>query len=127
MVDVLNMVNPGVWMGSIDLNNAYYTIPVLERHQQFLTFAWDKAYYRFTCLPNGYAQAPYIFTKLLKQPFSKLRQLGFRSVIYIDDSFLLANTFQTCMENITQTIALLCSLGFTIHPDKSVLIPTQQL
>ena len=37
---------------------------------------------------NGYAQAPLLFTKLLKQPFGFLRKHGYASVIYIDDSYL---------------------------------------
>ena len=40
------------------------------------------------CMPNGYAQAPLLFTKLLKQPFSFLQKHGYASVIYIDDSYL---------------------------------------
>ena len=85
--DVLN-IKPGVWMASVDLQDAYYTIPVYPDHQKYLIFSWQHKYYKFTCLPNGYAQAPMIFTKLLKHPFSFLSKRGHHSIIYIDDAYL---------------------------------------
>lgn len=67
------------------------------------------------------------FTKTLKIPFKVLRSKGHLSVVYIDDSFLLGETYNSCQKNIDDTISLLISLGFTIHPHKSVITPTQQL
>ena len=90
--NVLQLMKPGVWMGSIDLKDAYYSVRVMESHQRFFTFYWDMAYYEYVRMPNGYAQAPLIFTKLLKQPFSFLRKQGYASVIYIDDSYLQGDT-----------------------------------
>ena len=86
--DVLNIIKPGVWMASVDLQEAYYTIPVHPDHQKYLTFSWQHKYYKFTCLPNGYAQAPMLFTKLLKHLFSFLRRRGHHSIIYIADAYL---------------------------------------
>ena len=37
--DVFALINLGVWMASIDLHDAYYTIPVARDHQQYLTFS----------------------------------------------------------------------------------------
>ena len=34
---------------------------------------------------------------------------------------------EDCMDNIPDTVQLVDSLGFTVHPDKSVLIPTQEI
>ena len=125
--DVLEMVTPGVWMASVDLKDAYYTIPIHTDFRKFLTLIWGDSYYEYTCLPNGYAQALRAFTKVLKKPFGFLRQRGYTSVVYVDDSYLQGDTFQHCLKNITLTVYLLRSLGFTIHPEKSVLIPTQKL
>lgn len=46
---------------------------------------------------------------------------------HIDDSFLVGYTRSTCEQNIQDTVECFDSLGFVIHPDKSVLIPTQEL
>ena len=78
-------------------------------------------------MPNGYGPAQRPFTKIMKQPFRYLRSLGHFSVIYVDDSFLLGETFSECHRNVYVTVKLLEMLGFTIHPGKSVLIPSQIL
>ena len=46
---------------------------------------------------------------------------------YIDDSYLQAATYELCAHNVIDTLSLFHQLGFVIHPDKSVLIPTQRL
>ena len=55
-----------------------------------------------------------------------LRSKGHFSVKYIGDSLFLRDTFEICFNNIRPAPALLQELGFTIHPEKSVLVPTQQ-
>ena len=72
-----------------------------------------------------YAQGK--FTKLLKPVYSTLRQMGHLSVSYIDDSYLQADSYEMCVRNIIDTATLLNDLGFVIHPEKSILIPTQRL
>ena len=125
--DVLNIINPGVWMASVDLQDAYCTIPVHPDHQKYLTFSWQHKYYKFTCLPNGYAQPPMIFTKLLKHPFSFLRRRGHHSIIYIDDAYLQGDSYDACYNNVYKTVSLFQKLGFTINLRKSVLNPTQKV
>ena len=121
--DVLNIIKPGVWMASVDLQDAYYTIPVHPDHQKYLTFSWQHKYYKFTCLPNGYAQAPMIFTKFLKHPFSFLRRRGI-TIIYIDDAYLQGDSYDACYNNVYETVSLFQKLGFAINLWKSVLHPT---
>ena len=58
--DVLDLMKPGVWMASIDLCDAYYTIPVNSDHPKYLTVSWRCTLYCYNCMPNGYSQAPYI-------------------------------------------------------------------
>ena len=49
------------------------------------------------------------------------------SIKCIDDSLLLGEVFEICFKNIRATVPLLQELEFTIHPGKSVLVPTQQI
>ena len=99
--DVLDLMKPGV---SIDLRDAYYTIPVNSDHQKYLTFSWRGTLYCYTCMPNGYSQAPYIFTKILKVPFAYLRKNGHSSVVYIDDTYLQGDSPEDCESNIHNTL-----------------------
>ena len=93
--------------------------------RKYLRFYWNGHLYEYTCLPNGLTTAPRIFTKILKVPFSHLRKRGHTNVAYIDDSLLISNSYSECSVNISETVSLLDSLGFTIHPAKSVMQPTQ--
>ena len=78
-------------------------------------------------MPNGYAEAMRIFTKIRKPPFSFLREKGFSSVVFVDDTYLQGCTYEECYHNVVETVTLLHSLGFTIHAKKSVLTPTQTI
>ena len=68
-----------------------------------------------------------IFKKITKVPYSVLRKQGHTSVVYVDDSYLQGDSNGSCLNNVNDTIAMLESLGFNIHPEKSVLKPTQNL
>ena len=75
----------------------------------------------------GLTHSPRVFTKLLRPVFAKLRLKGHVSSAYIDDSCLQGSTYETCLQNIKDTVTLMDSLGLTVHPEKSVLVPTQQI
>jgi hypothetical protein len=51
--------------------------------------------------------------------------MQFISSPYIDDSYLQEDDYVNCLENVIDTVRLLFTLGFVIHPDKSVLKLTQ--
>ena len=116
LTSVLNLIKPNVYMASVDLKDAFYTIPVHPAHQIFLKFIYENQIYKFLCMPNGYRDAMRIFTKILKPPFSHLRSRGHTSIVYVDDTYLQSDSYEQCCANIEDTVNLLRSLGFTIHP-----------
>lgn len=123
----INMMTKNCYLASVDLKDAYYSVPIHVDYQKYLKFSWQGQLYKFTCLPNGLACAPRIFTKLLKPMFSSLRSKGYLSVSYIDDCYLQGNTFQECVANIEATVKLFDKLGFMIHQGKSVLQPSHEI
>ena len=114
-------------MASLDIKDAYYTIPVAEEYQKYLKFMWKGKLYRFCVLPNGLSPCPRLFTKLLKYPIENLRKLMHLLSLYIDDIYLQGDSELECIQNIGATIILLHELGFTLHPDKCQLILSTQL
>ena len=83
--------------------------------------------YQFTCFPNGLSFCPRTFTKLMKPACAVSRQLGHINSPYIDDSYLQGGSCEECLANVLDTVKMLLSLGFILHPHKSVFTPTQQL
>lgn len=124
---VLKLVKPDCYMASIDLRHAYYSVFIAEEDQVKLRFEKSNVIYQYQCLPNGIAFAPRLFTKILKPVYASLRVRGYTNSGYIDDSFLMGDTYNECMENVTETVDLMTDVGFMIHKEKSVLIPTKNL
>ena len=123
----LQLVTPGCFMTSVDLKDAYYSVPIHTADRLLLRFVWKDVLWEFNAMPNGLALAPRMFTKLLKPVFSNLRASGFASTSFIDDSLQVSPTFSAAAMNVKETVKLLTKLGFVIHPEKSVLVPTQKM
>ena len=124
---MLKLVEKNCYMASLDLKDAYCSVAVQPTHRKYLRFMWNNVLYQFTCLPNGLSSCPRKFTKLLSPPLASLHKKGHVISSYTDDLFLLAKTYDLCVFNVVDTFALFDSLGFIIHPDKSVFIPSQRI
>lgn len=56
-----------------------------------------------------------------------MRNLGHKSVGYIDDSLLCGESVNECIENINATLSQFTKLGFVVHKNKSILVPTKEI
>ena len=124
-LSAVNLVKQNCYMASVDLRDAYYTIPISIKYRKYLRFEWQGKLYQYTCLPNGLSSAPRSFTKILKPVYSSLRSKGHVNVGYIDDSYLQGDTYEECKHNVQDSVNLFEKLGFLPHPEKSVFEPTQ--
>ena len=75
-------------------------------------------------LPNGYTAGPRKFTKLLKPALAALRKAGITLAAYLDDIIILGRTIEKCRKTFFIVLELLQSLGFVIHPQKSIFVPS---
>ena len=123
----IHLMKPMCFMTSIDLSDAYFSVPVDPSHQKYLNFLWKGRLYQFTCLAQGLSCAPRVFTKLFKPLYSHLRLKGPVSSGYLDDSFLEGDSYDRCLSNVQDTLTLLRDLGFCPNLDKSVVQPTHVL
>ena len=53
-------------MASVDLADAFFTIPINEAHQKYFMFEWLEKNYKFIAMPNGFSDAMHVFTKVSK-------------------------------------------------------------
>lgn len=123
----IDAMRKNCYFGSVDLSEAFYSIPIKEEDRKYFRFLHNNQKYQFTALIMGLTHSPRVFTKLLKPVFSNLRSKGHISSAYIDDSCLQGSTYSKCKQNIKDTVTLMDSLGLTVQPEKSVLEPTQQI
>ena len=123
----VELVEEGCWMASVDLKDAYYSVSVSRSNRKYLKFRWKGILYEFRAIPNGLACAPRFFTKILTPIYAGLRQAGHELFPFIDDSFVIVSTQEKCLHSVQTLIKTLDSLGFVIHPRKSVQKPSQEL
>ena len=76
------------------LTDAYYCVPVAIVDQKYLMFQFERIRYKYVCLPNGLSPAPRAFTKLMKPALPSLRKKGHQVMNYLDDLFLVGDTFE---------------------------------
>ena len=123
----IDSLRPGAWMGSVDLKDAYYSVPVAESDRKFLKLAWNGNLYQFRVIPNGLSCAPRVFTKIMKPIFATLAEEGYECFPYIDDSFIISDSKEKCQEAIFELCRQMDRLGFVVHEGKSSLEPSQEL
>lgn len=123
----LALVIPGIFMSSIDLQDAYFTFPIDVKDRKFLKFRWGNELWRFRALPMGISCAPLIFTKLISPIFAFLQKQGVQCFPYLDDSFICGKTEEECWLATQKLARLMVKLGFKVHLDKSALFPSQSL
>ena len=114
-------------MTSIDLTDAYFSLPMAQNSRKYLRFQWRDMLLEFQCLCFGLSLAPYYFTKVMKPVFSQLRKEGIPCTFYLDDSLYLSRSYNEAKIHTKRAIMLLESLGFTINHTKSILEPTVEI
>ena len=50
LLDVFKIIKPNAWMASIDLKDAFFTVPINESHQEYFKFQWIDKYIRMGIL-----------------------------------------------------------------------------
>lgn len=108
----LNLLQKGDYLVSVDMKDAYFSIPIHHQHRKHLRFIWKNQRYEFQCLPFGLKSAPRIFTKCTKPVMSALRSHGHRGIIYIDDSLWMAKIAQAVEERGSSVVNIFQQAGF---------------
>ena len=129
---IVRLMRKDCFMCSLDLKNAYYTVPVAESHQAYLRFPWKLQggpikIYQYTCFPNGLSSAPRDFTKLLKPLLAFLRLRGVVIAAYIDDTYIQGASYTECKDGVQLTQQTFERLGFVINKEKSAFEPSKTL
>ena len=57
----LHMVRQGSFLASIDIKDAFYSVPIFNSHKKYLKFMWQGQPFQFKAMPNGYVDAMRIF------------------------------------------------------------------
>ena len=92
-------------MASIDIKDAYYSIPIKREDRKYLLFKWEDRFCEFTWLPNRLACA-LVSSLILKLPLATLHKQGHISITQLDDLYLQGQTNNDCVKNVIILISL---------------------
>ncbi|XP_044153028.1 uncharacterized protein LOC122940420 isoform X1 [Bufo gargarizans] len=116
-------------MASIDLEDAYYHIPIHSSSQKYLRTAvqvkGQLLHLQYRALQFGVSQAPRIFTKVVAEMVAFLRSSGIVVVPYLNDFLFVAQTREQLQTELVLVCSLLKDLGWKMDQEKSCLTPSQ--
>lgn len=107
------------------VKDAFYSVLIFPRQRNVCVSFPKGKIYQFLAMPIGYIDAMRISNKWLKPAFALLHLFGYGSSVYVDDSFLLDETFEKFYENVLSTIPPSKEPRFFRHGEISRLTPSQ--
>ena len=98
--EAIQYINNKGFLFKFDLKSGYHHISIHSPHKKFLGFSWTfegkVRYYAFSCLPFGLSVAGHVFSKVLRPLVKYWRSKGFRMIVYLDDGWGFAESFEFC-------------------------------
>ena len=123
--NVLQGIRQHDWFMAIDLEDAYFHVPIAPHHRPFLRFAFEGRAYQFRVLPFGMSLAPRVFTRFAAAALSTLQGRGMRIFPYLDDWLVCARSRVDALSDLALLIEHVTRLGLTVNYAKSSLTPSQ--
>lgn len=122
---VRDLLQPGDWMCTVDLADAFHHVPLHRDARRFFRFRFQGTVYEWQAMPFGYSDAPRLFTEIMKVVAQAARARGLRVVFYLDDILLMSISQAQAVSDRDVLLLLLKEFGLSINVKKSGLIPLQ--
>ena len=126
--DIRKWLQPDHYMTSLDLSDAYFSIPLHTSVYKFVRFVWRDLTYEFLTNMFGLGPSARLFTKVLAPVVRFLRKaLGAQVVGYIDDFLNQDEDEAMCAQKTRAAIIIFFCLGFKVNGEKSETVPTKTI
>lgn len=101
---------------SLDLNSAYFQVPLKEECKHVTAFITDSDLYEFNRVPFGIATGSGVLARLINSIFADVK---FRFLFsYSDDLLVYSPDFSSHMEHLRVVFTRLAEAGLTVNPNK---------
>ena len=128
VADIRIGVLPGYYFTSLDLTDAYYSVPLHKSAWPYVRFVWRGVVYEYHTLVFGLASSPRVFTKMVTAAV-KFLKVAFMIWLtgFIDDFLIMARDPYLCLLHTHICILVFHILGFEVNMKKSSLIPSTKI
>ena len=124
---VLSSVRKEDYAFKIDLQDAYFHVPIHPSSRKYLKFTFENKVYQFQVLPFSLNTAPQVFTRLGHTVTGYLHRQGILVIPYPDDWLIHHPDRKVLLRHQAQLINTLDLVGFVLNRKKSELDLTRDL
>ena len=118
-------ITEGLWGCTVDLEDAFYNVPLAPLFHKYFAFVVDGVVYVFMRMPFGLAIAPWAFSRVIRPVKGYCHLLGIRLHSYLDDFLILHLSPHGLQKDTAFLLHLFGLLGISINVKKSFLAPSQ--
>lgn len=111
--DLITKARDCQWYSVIDINSAFWSIPLREKDRYKTAFVTQTGHYNWKCLPFGLKTSPAIFQRILRNTLKKYGLDDF-AVNYIDDILIFSKTFKEHLDHLKKLIYNIYLEGFRL-------------
>lgn len=111
------------WFTVLDLNQAYYQIPLTEDCKHVTAFCTDWNLFEFNRVPFGLATGAAVLSRLLDYVLGDLKLSCVFN--YLDDLVIYSSTFEEHLDHLSLVFHKLREAGLTVKPSKITLARNQ--
>jgi hypothetical protein len=114
--ETVNALNGSKYFTTMDVDKAFWQIPVLESDKKKLAFCIDGKLYEFNVMPFGSMNAPSTFQRLIDRI---LRGLTWKQcLVYLDDVLVFSKSFEQHLLNLNEVLNRFTLSGLKLKPAK---------
>ena len=125
VASILNAVQENDLLGSLDLKDVYFQVPVHPSSRKFLRFVSQGTVYQFKVLCFGLSTAPQVFMRVFAAVSAWAHTRGIRLLRYLDDWLVLASSETKARQHVQELLLLCHNLGIVVNEKKSDLVPSR--
>jgi len=116
--ETVDVLSKSKFFSTLDVDRAFWQIPVLEADKHKLEFAVDDKLYEFNVMPFGSMNAPSTFQRLIDRVLKGLTWK--QCLVYIDDVLVFGSTFEKHLMDLDEVLNRFTLSGLSLKPAKCI-------
>lgn len=115
--DLLTRAQDCVYFSKIDINSAFWSIPVREKDRYKLGFVTKRGHYQWKRLPFGLKSSPAIFQRIISNLLAE-NDLEEYAINYIDDILIFSKSYAEHLRHLNKVLTVIKNAGFKLNKNK---------